>query len=244
MIKRTEKDQEIVFGIHPIIELLKAKKRKLYKIYTTKPFPKSWEQISKILPKYVEIQIASKDTLNNFAGTTDHQNVVALASPFQIRKKFFEPQREKFLLMLDAIQDPRNLGAILRSAYCTGVQGVIITQKDSSPITPTVLKSSAGLAEYLEIFMAPSAKFAIQELKKAKYEIYLATIEKSQNVLQTEFKLPLCIVIGNEGTGISKNILDYGKHITLPQQNSEISYNASVAAGILLFTISTQNKLI
>ncbi len=244
MVKKTQQDNDIVFGIHPIIELLKAKKRKLYKIYTTKPFPKSWEQISKILPKYVEIQITSKDALNNFAGTTDHQNVVALASPFQIRKKFFEPQREKFLLMLDGIQDPRNLGAILRSAYCTGVQGVIITQKDSSPITATVLKSSAGLAEYLEIFMAPSAKFAVHELKNANYEIFLSNLEKSQNALETDFKLPLCIVIGNEGIGISKNILDSGKNITLPQINSDISYNASVAAGILLFMISTQNKII
>ena len=244
MIKKINKDQEIIFGAHPIIELLKAKKRKIHEIYTIKPQPKAWNQIAHSLPNYVKIHYVTKDALNKLAGTDDHQSIVAIAGQLPIRKKFFDSKKEKFILMLDGIQDTRNLGAILRSAYCTGVSGVIITTKNSAPISGSVLKASAGLAEHLEIYLAPTPQAAILELKKAGYAIFLATIEKSHNVLNLEFNLPLCIVIGNEATGISKNILGSGQHITLPQKTADISYNASVAAGILLFLVSTKNQII
>jgi 23S rRNA (guanosine2251-2'-O)-methyltransferase len=236
--------QEIVFGIHPIIELLKAKRRKIYTIYTTKPEPKAWRDIQKLLPKYVNVEYVSKEKLNKISDSVDHQGIVALASPFIIRKKFFDPVREKFLVMLDSIQDPRNLGAILRSAYCTGAQGVIVTEKKSTFLTPTAIKASAGLAEHLEIYFAPNAKAAVDELKKAGYAIYISTLENSKSALEVDFKLPCCIVIGNEGEGVSQNILRSGQNIKLPQITADISYNASVAAGILLFLVATRNKII
>lgn len=244
MIIKTDKTQEIIFGIHPIVELLKAKRRKIYAIYTTKPEPKAWAEISKLLPNYTTIKYVNKDALSKLANNTDHQGVVALASPFVIRKKFFNPEKEKFIVMLDGIQDQRNLGAILRSAYCTGAQGVILTQKNSASINAVAIKSSAGLAEYLDIYQSATAKHAITELKELGYNIFLSAIGSKSNALDLQFKLPLCIVIGGEGTGISSNILNSGTIVTLPQKNSDISYNASVAAGVLLFLIATQNKLI
>ncbi|MDR3647193.1 MAG: 23S rRNA (guanosine(2251)-2'-O)-methyltransferase RlmB [Candidatus Babeliales bacterium] len=241
-----EKQQgmELVFGIHPIIELLNAKRRKIYTIYTTKPEPKAWPKILKLLPKYTKIEFISKEKLSKLADSTDHQGVVALASPFIIRKKFFNPEKEKFLLMLDSIQDPRNLGAILRSAHCTGVNGVIVTERNSTFLTPTAIKSSAGLVEHLEIYFAPNAKSAVDELKKAGYTIYVSNLENSKSALDVDFTLPCCVIIGNEGEGVSPSILKSGQSIKLPQVTADISYNASVAAGILLFLISTKNKII
>ncbi len=244
MVKQAQKDQELVFGVNSIVELLKAKRRKIYNIYTTKPFPKAWNDVSKLLPSYVNIKYVTKDDLNKLAQTSDHQGIVAFASPFQFRKKPFETKNNKFLVMLDSIQDPRNLGAILRSAYCTGIDGVILTQKGSSPITATALKASAGLAEHLEIYLAPSALSVAQELKKNGYSIFVTTLQKSQSAVNIDFKLPLCVVIGSEGEGVSKNMLSIGQNITLPQRSPDISYNASVASGILLFWIATKNKLI
>lgn len=236
---KPDKIQELVYGIHPVLELLKAKKRKLYTIYTTKPFPKIWGSISKLLSKDTQLQYVERDILTRIAGTTDHQGVVAWASPLVIRSKFFEPNKSSFLLLLDSIQDPRNLGAILRSAYCTGVTGVILCGKNSSPLNAVALKSSAGLAEHIDLFLAPTAAFAIAQLKSAGYPIYLAALS-SNSINATEIKYPkeLCLVIGNEGSGISKNLLNSGEIIMLPQRSPEISYNASVAAGILLFLIS------
>src|SRR3990167_3334160 len=98
--------------------------------------------------------------------------------------------------MLDSIQDPRNLGAILRSTYCTNFDGVIICQKSSAPLNGTVVKSSAGLSEYIEIYEASSPQAAMQELKSAGYNIYFAMTE-GQNATQVTFQKPLCLVIGN-----------------------------------------------
>jgi 23S rRNA (guanosine2251-2'-O)-methyltransferase len=243
--KRNEKLQtELVYGVHPIVELLKAKRRKLVALYTTKPEPKAWPQVAKLLPRGFEVQYVTREALCNIAQTTDHQGFVAWAMPYQFRKKPFEAAKQSFLLMLDGIQDSRNLGAILRSAYCTGVDGVILTQKNSAPLHAPALKSAAGLAEHLEIMVAPSAKAALQELKKSGYNIYLATVDASSNAADVSFQTPVCLVIGSEGTGISNDIRAMGTRITLPQKRADISYNASVASGILLFLIAHQSKKI
>jgi len=237
MSKKTKQVGELIFGVHPILELLKTKRRKLIAIYTTKPEPKVFAQVKRLMPKYpVAIQYVKRDILHKMAETTDHQGIVAWVQKYPFKKKFFESKKDSFLLMLDGIQDPRNLGAILRSAYCTGVDGVILIKKGSAPLNAVALKASAGLAERLEIFVASSAKSAVQQLKDAGYKIYLAVLN-GQDATKSDFTEPLCLVVGGEGSGISKMILSYGKQITLPQSKADISYNASVAAGILLFWI-------
>jgi len=243
MNKKIEKSQELVFGIHPIIELLKAKRRKLITLYTTKPTPKAFDQIAKLLPKTVNIQYVARDVLHKLAGTTDHQGVIAWTTPLPFMNKFFEPSKQPFLVLLDGIQDPRNVGGIIRSAYCTNASGIIMVRKRGAPLNAVAFKSSAGLAEYLPFYEAPSAAAAVELLKKAGYAIYLAALG-GQDALKTEYKTPLCLVIGNEAIGISPEILKSGTKVMLAQKDPEISYNASVAAGILLFTIATKQSLL
>lgn len=233
---------ELLFGIHPIVELLKAKRRKLLTIYTTRPEPKAWSIIEPLLPKYpFNLQFVAREVLNNISGTTDHQSVVAWAGPFPLRKQAFNPVKHQRLIMLDGIQDPHNLGAILRSTYCTGFDGVVLVQKGAAPLTASAHKASAGLAEHLEIYLAPSAIAAAQELKKAGYTLYLATFN-GEDATTVAYQKPLCLVIGGEGFGISKDVISHGKQITLPQRAKDISYNASVAAGILLFLIGSKKS--
>jgi 23S rRNA (guanosine2251-2'-O)-methyltransferase len=242
-IKKDRPSGELVYGVHPIIELLKAKKRKLLALYTTKPEPKGFALIEKLMPRYpVSISHQQRDALAKMAGTTDHQSIVALASPFVYRKKFFEPKAHPVLLMLDGIQDVRNLGAILRSAYCTGVNGVIITQKHSAPIAAATLKASAGLAEHLDIYLAPSGQAAVLQLKEAGYHLYITAFNGS-NALKVKYQEPLCVIIGSEETGVSPSIIREGTQITIPQRSTDISYNASVAAGIMLFIVSQRENL-
>jgi len=240
---KKEKGLELIYGVHPIIELLKAKRRSLVTLYTTKPVPKAWTLIEPLLPPKVQIQYVSREVLTRMAQTSDHQSIIGLATPFIKRTKFFDPLKSPFLILLDSIQDPRNLGAILRSAYCTGVNGVIMCGKNSAPLNATAFKSSAGLAEHLEIYEASTAAAAILELKQARYHLYLATLS-GNNATTITYEKPLCLVIGNEATGISKNLLSSGTQIRLAQRTSDISYNASVAAGILLFLIADQRKMI
>lgn len=232
---------DLIFGIHPIIELLKAKRRKLITLYTTKIKPKAFSKIEKLIPKHVPIQYVSRDVLTKMVNGGDHQGFVAWVQAFPFRKKVFDPQKHTFLLMLDGIQDVGNLGAILRSAYCVDVDGIIITKKQSAPLNATTIKASAGLAEHLEIYVSPSAQAAAQELKQAGYNLYLASFD-GKDATTVQYDKPVCLVIGGEGAGISPAVYKYGQQVTLPQRTADISYNASVAAGILLFLVSQKIK--
>lgn len=231
---------DIVFGIHPLIELLTAKKRHVYTIYTTQIPPKAWGHIERLITKDITIKRVAKDFLDRLTQSDDHQNVVALVKPLQMRASCFDPQKHPFIVLLDSIQDTRNMGAILRSAYCTGVNGVIIPEKNSAPLSGATYKASAGLAEHLDMYRPGSTHQAVLELKKAGYSMYMAALG-GKNALEIDYKLPLCLVIGNESTGISADILKMGEKVTLPQRKPDISYNASVAAGIMLFSIATKS---
>ena len=235
---------EMIYGAHPIIEMLKAKRRKLLAIYTGKPEPKSFQRVKQYMSKekdQVKVSYVTKDVLDRMAGTNEHMGVIALVSPFKFATKMFDPAKKPLILLLDSIHDVRNLGAILRSSYCTGVTGVVLCKNQSAPLTAAAFKASAGLAEHLDIYVAASLKHAIVDLKKAGYNFYMAMLN-GKDARTVEYKNPACLVIGNEATGISKDISVLGTAITLPQKTTDISYNASVAAGILLFLISSDMK--
>ncbi len=239
--KQQKRPYEVVYGVHPIIEMLKAKKRKLVSIYTTKPLPRGWERIKPYLPKYIpNTQYVSRNILSSMAKGSDHMGLVALTTSFPLAKKLFEPSKQPFILVLDGIQDVGNLGGILRSAYCAGVDGVVLCKRGGAELTAAVFKASAGLAEHLPIYQAPSAKFALQEIKHAGYNVYLAVLHNGKNAMDINYKKPLCLVIGSEEKGVSKEILKEGVKVTLPQRLPEISYNAYVASGIFLFSVGSK----
>jgi 23S rRNA (guanosine2251-2'-O)-methyltransferase len=234
------KDLYMVYGAHPLIELLKAKKRKLYSLYTTKQEPKLFPKVQQLLHPSCTIHHVTKEELTRRAGSDDHQGLVGYATaPLEIRKKPFSPETHPFLVMLDGIHDARNIGAIIRSAYCIGADGIIITQKNSGPLNAAAIKASAGLAEHAVLYESPTAAMAVKELKDAGYNIYLAALG-GKSVSDVHFKLPAVVVVGNEGYGISPEILKEGTKVMLPQRSKYLSYNASVAAGILLFIVAQQ----
>lgn len=229
----------VVYGVHPVTELLTQKRRKVSEIFVLNPEPKIWKTLKSLLPAYPHtVHRVSREVLAQKAGSTDHQGIVAFAAAYPFRKKFFDPQKHPFLLLLDGIQDVRNVGAIIRSAYCTGVNGIILCKKQGATVTAAALKASAGLAERIEIYEAPSVAAALQELKKASYHLYVTALGGKSDLKTTTFQKPLCLVVGNEGKGVSAESKKAGTIVTLPQQSSDISYNASVAAGIVLFLIA------
>lgn len=234
---------DLVFGAHAVIELIRAKRRQLVTIYTTKPEPQIWRQIAPLLSPRVTIQYVPRTTLTRIAGTPDHQGVVAWATPFPYQTKMFDPVRQPCIALLDGIQDPRNVGAIIRSAYCAGFSGVVLVRKGASPLTATAIKASAGLAEHLPIYLAPSSERAVSEIKKAGYQI-LGAMLGGAPVSAVKSQLPLCVAIGSEGVGLSREVRNACTPIMLPQKTPDISYNASVAAGILFYLFATEHKLL
>lgn len=241
--KKSTKPQVAVYGIHPVLELLRARRRPLYQLYVSDPLPKAFSQIKPLIPAHIPVSKVKRDVLTRMADTSDHQGFVAITAPFALRKKPFDPQKEPFLVLIDSVQDTRNLGGILRTAHCTGVKGVIITGSHTAPINGATCKASAGLVEHLEIITYPNALIAAQEIAKSGFTLYLGALG-GKNAMEASFISPLCIVIGNEGTGINPAILKMGESVMLPQKSPDISYNASVAAGILLFIAAQKNGFI
>ncbi|MBP9765516.1 RNA methyltransferase [Candidatus Babeliales bacterium] len=243
-VSGTSKPLDLVYGVHSVLEMLLAKRRKVTGVYTTETPIKAWSRIEKLIPSYIRPQTVGRDVLEKLSGSSEHQGIVVATTPFPFEKSLFEPAKFPFLVVLDGVQDVRNLGAIIRSAYCTGVDGIVLCGRNSAPLTPAAIKASAGLAEHARIFIAPSMSAALKDLQTKGYHLYLATLGEGENATQLEFKAPSALVIGNEETGVSKETLKFGTRVLLPQRRADISYNASVAAGILLFLMGVQLKKI
>lgn len=234
---------DTVYGVHPIIEIIQAKKRKIYELFIAKKDSPELSSILRQIPSYTKITYCDKKKIEYLAQTEDHQSIAAFVSPFIYKKEFFNPLLSPMIVLFDSVQDTKNFGALLRSCYCTNICNVIIPEKAAVDITGAVLKSSAGLAEYISLHKAKSSLGALQEAKKKGYTIYLAAAN-GQSIEQIIFQTPCCLVIGNEHSGIEKKLFPFGEIVSLKQKNQHISYNASVAGGILLYHIANQMALI
>jgi len=241
--KTAEKTGELLFGAHSIIEALKAKRRKLISVYTTQPTPRAWERVQPYLPKSVpNIQYVNTNILSSMAEGGKHMGIVAWFAPFPYRSKMFDPSTHPLIVILDGVQDVQNLGAILRSAHCVGFNGVVLNTSHAAPLTGGAHKASAGLAEHMDIHLATSSRNAVIEAKKAGYNLYLAVVNGGENAINVEYTGPACLIIGSEEMGIAADLRNEGTKISLPQKTEDISFNASVAAGILMFVMQQKLK--
>jgi 23S rRNA (guanosine2251-2'-O)-methyltransferase len=234
-----------VYGIHPLIEILKAKKRKIYELFIDKNAKKNLAEILEKIPTYTKVTYCDKKKLDFLTGTSDHQSIAALVSLFPYKKELFSSKNKNTLILAaNKIQDTRNLGGLFRSAYCTNITHVIIEEKSATDITGSVLKSAAGLCEHLEIYKTKNLESDLITLKKEGFHIYIASAN-GKYIDQVTIQTPAVIVIGNEHEGVSKSICSLRTEtISLRQKESTISYNASVAGGIVMYYIAAQlNKI-
>lgn len=186
--------------------------------------------------------------INEISKTENSQGVVAIKSLtkfyelyeiIEYSKKFEYP----LLVLLDSIQDPHNLGAILRTAECAGVHGVFITTNQSSPITETVEKISAGAVSHLKICKVNNLARTIEQLKKENFWIVGSSLNNSRDYTSVDYKIPVALVVGNEEKGIRKLVADNCDFLVkIPMSGKIDSLNVSVATGILLFEILRQQK--
>ena len=148
------------------------------------------------------------------------------------------------LLILDSIQDTHNVGAILRSADCSGVDGIIITKNNSAPINETVVKTSAGASEHVKITLINNLAQTIDELKQKGFWIVGSYLEGAKDYTKVDYKVPIAVIVGNEEKGIRKLTADKCDHLVrIPMKGKIQSLNVSVATGILLFEILRQRSI-
>lgn len=198
--------------------------------------------------KGVVIQEVSRQKLDEISQTKNHQGVIAIVSAHNyvevddILAVAKERQEDPFLLLLDGITDPHNLGAILRTAECAGVHGVVIPKRRSVGLNATVGKTSAGALEYMPVARVTNIVKTMEYLKKQGLWIACADM-KGMDHFDTNMKGALALVIGSEGDGVSRLVKENCDFtVSIPMYGKISSLNASVAAGLLMYEVVRQRK--
>ncbi|MDR9857477.1 23S rRNA (guanosine(2251)-2'-O)-methyltransferase RlmB [Paenibacillus sp. VCA1] len=239
-------EEEIIGGKHSVIEALKSG-RTINKIWVAENAQKHLTQPIVIEAKKlgVIIQHVDKRKLDQLAPGVQHQGVVAQVAPYayaeveDILRAAESKGEPPFILLLDEIEDPHNLGSILRTADCTGVHGVIVPKRRSAQVTATVSKTSAGAAEYVPVARVTNLGQTIDSLKEKGIWVVGTDVSAAAGIYETNvFDGPVAIVIGNEGKGMGRLIREKcDVLVKLPMNGRINSLNASVAAGVVMYEV-------
>ncbi len=237
-------DNEWIIGKNPVLEALRAE-RDINKIWIAEGSNKGQMQQVIGLAKQagVIVQYVPKQKLDHTV-SGNHQGVAASVAAYQYAEiedlfnKAAEKNEDPFFLILDEIEDPHNLGSILRTADAAGIHGVIIPKRRAVGLTAAVAKASTGAIEHVPVARVTNLARTMEELKEKGIWIIGTDAKGKQDFRQMDAKMPLAIVIGSEGKGIGRLISEKCDFlIRLPMVGKVTSLNASVAASLLMYEV-------
>ena len=230
----------LIYGRNPVKEALKANRVK--RVFVTKSL--SDKSLLDLISENLVVKIIKPvEELDSLSNGGVHQGVVAEIKPYEYVSLDYILHKAKssehpIIVLLDGINDPHNLGAIIRSCDVFGVSGVLVSKHNQVALTPTVAKTSAGAINYVPVALVNNMNQAIQTLKDNGYWVVSTDGSGTKSYLDIEYDFPTALVIGSEGYGISSLILKNSDYIVkIPMYGHVNSLNASVAAGILLAKI-------
>lgn len=237
-------EETLIGGRNPVAEVLRSG-RSVYKIWMAEGVkPAAITTILNLAKENkVIIQKVPKKKLDEMK-VENHQGIIAQVAAYQYSTmdELFRRAKERnempFFLILDEIEDPHNLGSIMRTADCVGVHGIIIPKHRAVGLTHTVAKSSTGAIEHIPVVRVTNLSQTIESLKKEGLWVMAADLQKSRDYRELEADFPLALVIGSEGNGVSRIIAKHCDFIyRLPMVGHVTSLNASVAASLFLYEI-------
>ena len=237
--------EDLIIGRNAAMEALKSNKTIEALYVTNGPKEGSINAIINLAKdKKIVIKEVDKKKLDLMAAGNVHQGVIARITPYEYFevKDILEDAKQKneapFIIILDELEDPHNLGSIVRTAETCGVHGIIIPKRRNVGVTPTVYKSSAGAIEHVKIAKVTNINNTIDELKEEGVWVYGADIEGKEYSYEVDFSGPCALIIGSEGRGISKLTLKKcDKIVKIPMIGKINSLNASVAGGIMMYEV-------
>ena len=242
---------ELLYGIHPVFEALAAGRRRVYEIYLDKEkLPGRLAQIESMaeVRGVLKKSIAPGD-FKALTGTIGHQGAAAVVSPYpqvtvhDILQTVQGEDGKHFLLMLDNIQDPQNLGAIIRTAMCVGIQGVIVPKDRSAPPTPAVSKASAGALEHIRLVRVTNLVQTIKHCKTSGLWVMGLQKDAAQSIYAADLSGSIALVLGGEQKGIRRLVKKNCDFlVSIPQQGALNSLNASVAAAVAMYEAFRQRN--
>jgi 23S rRNA (guanosine2251-2'-O)-methyltransferase len=240
-----------IFGVNPVTEALKSGRpvQRLL-IAEQRQTDRDVQAILRLAKERgVEVRITTRDALNREAPNALHQGVIAATAATEyatLDEILLAPAKRgeaPLFIIVDGVEDPRNLGAILRTAEAAGVHGVIIPERRAVGLTETVAKTAAGALEYVPVAKVVNIVNTIEELKKTG--IWIAGAEAGGDMVywEADFVRPTAIVLGGEDKGVRKLVRDHCDYlVSLPQMGRINSLNVSVAAGVLLYEVLRQRR--
>ncbi len=239
-----EADENLLWGINTVAEALRGRPRSLSEILIEKG--RAGGRIQEIIDMaraaHVRIRFVEAERMG-LPKSCKHQGIAARQTEAELLQLSellaSEPKR---ILLLDSIQDPRNLGSILRSALAAGFNAVVLTSERSAPLSGTAARASAGAIAHLRIARVINLADALRQLKEQGWWIYGAVAEpEAQSIYQTDLSGKIGLVIGSEGKGIRPLVRRHCDHlITIPMPGAFNSLNASVAAALIMFEVVRQ----
>ena len=240
-----EPDPNVIIGRNPVTEILKND-RPVDKLMVSSREGSMIKILALAKEKSVPVIMVEKAALDRIAGGRPHQGVIAYVSPYEYAEMedIFALAEERgedpFIIILDNLEDPHNLGAIMRTAECAGAHGIIIPRRHACGLTEVVAKSSAGAIEYMPVVKVTNIAQTIEELKEKG--IWVAACDMGgQEYYHADMKGKIAVVIGSEGAGISKLVRDKCDFVvSMPMVGRITSLNASNAAAIIIYEIRKQ----
>jgi 23S rRNA (guanosine2251-2'-O)-methyltransferase len=243
---------EVLYGLHPVEEALKAGRRRFDHVLVARE--RHDERLARLVSECreagVRVRQEAREQLTQLAGTTTHQGVVAVVRPQEflaIEDLYEAPNKSeagRLVLALDGVEDPQNLGALLRVADGAGVDGIVLTERRSAPLSPVAVKASAGATEHLRIARVVNLVRALEDLKRQN--LWIIGLDERGETDYDQFDLTgnCVLVLGREGAGLHELVRRTCDHLLrIPMAGEVSSLNVSAAGAVVLYEASRQRRV-
>jgi 23S rRNA (guanosine2251-2'-O)-methyltransferase len=249
---------EVLYGLHPVEEAVRSGARRLDSVLLSRE--RKDERLARLaelcLAAGVRVAFDSRDQLTRMAKTDAHQGVLALVKEraFLTIEDLLAPKRaakmsqtappaHRFFLALDGIEDPHNLGALLRTADGAGVDGVVLPERRSAPVTATVAKTSAGASEHVRIARVTNLVRALEQMKQANVWVLGLDERGTPDYTEFDFRTDCVLVLGREGAGLHDLVKKTCDHLLrIPMAGQVSSLNVSVAGAVVMYEALRQRS--
>lgn len=241
---------EVLYGLHPVEEAIRSGSRQLDHVSVARE--RRDDRLEQLIglcrTAGIRVALEPRDQLTRLARTDAHQGVLAVVR----ERKFLgiedllntgEPRQHKFFLALDGVEDPHNLGALLRTADAAGVDGVILPERRSAPVTATVAKTSAGASEHVRIARVTNLVRALEQMKKKHVWVLGLDERGTPDYTEFDFKTDCVLVLGREGAGLHDLVKRTCDHLLrIPMAGQVSSLNVSVAGAVVMYEAMRQRR--
>src|ERR1700761_9191139 len=241
---------EVLYGLHPVEEAIRSGSRQLDHVSVARE--RRDERLERLIDLCrtagIRVALEPRDQLTRLARTDAHQGVLAVVRErkFLTIEDLLAPAPDghhRFFLALDGVEDPHNLGALLRTADGAGIDGVLLPERRSAPVTATVAKTSAGASEHVRIARVVNLVRSLEQLKKANVWILGLAERGNPDYADYDFRTDCCLVLGREGAGLHDLVKKTCDHLLrIPMAGSVSSLNVSVAGAVVMYEAMRQRR--